>query len=91
MYVIVLQDEQQLSYLKHVFESYTRSGLQPQELAAAAHLYAALESRQMIPDPAATGCDDSAPLHVGNARIAEVGPKGVVLDIDPSEREYHPI
>jgi hypothetical protein len=75
MIAIILETEQQLKYLRHIFESYTRSGLQPAELGEAALLHVALSNAAEVPMPA-----PETPLNLGKATITELSPNKLVLE-----------
>jgi hypothetical protein len=72
----IIADEEQLKYLRHVFEAYTRGGIPATELVMAAHAFDCLENVAEIPQP---------PVSLGAARITEMSPEKLVLETVPPE------
>jgi hypothetical protein len=81
MRIIALEDEQ-YHYLLHTFQTYTRSGMEPKELGIAASTFHHLQEAREIPvDPG---------VHLGHAKIADIGPQGIALEVGVPEGETAP-
>jgi hypothetical protein len=73
--VITLTHPEQFSFLRHVFETYSKSGIQPENLPIAADTYLALSRAREIP----------VKQDLGKARITDFGPNGIALEFDPQD------
>jgi hypothetical protein len=73
--VITLTHPEQYSFLRHVFETYSKSGIQPENLPIAADTYLALSRAREIP----------AQQNLGNAKLTGLGPNGVELEFDAQD------
>jgi hypothetical protein len=86
MTVIALNHPQQKEFLLHLFENYTRSGnMTPDQLPLAADTYACVVQSREIPLDPAEGKQPQN-IHLGKAKIAEMGPNGVALDFEVQEQ-----
>lgn len=71
MKVMILTEEAYL-YFQHVFASYTRAGIAPEETLVAADLFTRVQKAQTV---------DFSKL--GPAEIEKLGPNGVALNLTP--------
>jgi hypothetical protein len=74
MKVMILTDET-YQYFQHVFASYTRAGIAPEETLIAADLFTRVQKAQSV---------DFSKL--GNADIEKLGPGGVTLNLTPEQK-----
>jgi hypothetical protein len=72
---LIAVDERIHDYLLHVFEAYTRAGIVPGELGLAAEAYQHLVQARDIP----------IDQLLSQAKVAEVGPNGVALEVELPE------
>jgi hypothetical protein len=71
---IVALEDQQYAYLRHVLEQHSMGGLPANELPIAGEVYIRVISATEVPKEA---------LNLGKAKVAEVGPNGIALEVEP--------